>query len=199
MQIYGFFFIFVFTNPLNMNGEISRKTIWDSAGKGGLILGGITIGFMALSLLLNLLPDNSVGTFLSTILNFIIWAAKLFCCVYVLFALMRKFTLDFPGADKATVRKFGVITGFTSALIYSAFTLVYFLYINPDALAESFAAATEAYSGMLDSNSMQALDQMQGSMPAIMFFGNLVYCTLFGWAASAIIASRLVKDDPFKQ
>ena len=71
--------------------------------------------------------------------------------------------------------------------------------INPDALAESFAAATDAYSGMLDSNAMAALDQMQGSMPAIMFFGTLVYCTLFGWAASAIIASRLVKDDPFKQ
>ena len=199
MQIYGFFFIFVFTNTSNMTGEISRKTLWDSAGKGGLILGGITIGFMALNLLLELLPQNSVGTFLTTILSFIIWAAKLFCCVYVLFALMRKFTLDFPGADKATVRKFGVIVGFTSALIYSAFTLVYFLYINPDALTESFAAATDAYSGMLDSNSMQALEQMQGSMPGIMFFGTLVYCTLFGWAASAIIASRLVKDDPFKQ
>ena len=199
MQIYGFFFIFVFTNTLNMTGEISRKTLWDSAGKGGLVLGGVTIGFMALSLLLELLPDNSIGTFLNTILNFIIWAAKLFCCVYVLFALMRKFTLDFPGADRSTVRKFGVIVGFTSALIYSAFTLVYFLYINPDALTESFAMATDAYSGMLDSNSMQALEQMQGSMPAIMFFGTLVYCTLFGWAASAIIASRIVKDDPFKQ
>lgn len=199
MQIYGFFFIFVFTNTLNMTGEISRKTLWDSAGKGGLILGGVTIGFMALSLLLGLLPDNSVGTFLSTILNFILWAAKLFCCVYVLFALMRKFTLDFPGADRATVRKFGVITCFMSALIYSAFTLIYFLYLNPDALAESFAAATDAYSSMLDSNSMEALEQMQGKMPAIMFFANLVYCTLFGWAASAIIASRLVKDDPFKQ
>lgn len=199
MQIYGFFFIFVFTNTLNMTGEISRKTLWDSAGKGGLILGGVTIGFMALSLLLGLLPDNSVGTFLSTILNFILWAAKLFCCVYVLFALMRKFTLDFPGADRATVRKFGVITCFMSALIYSAFTLIYFLYLNPDALAESFAAATDAYSSMLDSNSMEALEQMQGKMPAVMFFANLVYCTLFGWAASAIIASRLVKDDPFKQ
>ena len=199
MQIYGFFFIFVFTNTSNMTGEISRKTLWDSAGKGGLILGGVTIAFMALNLVLELLPDNSIGTFLTTILSFIIWAAKLFCCVYVLFALMRKFTLDFPGADRATVRKFGVIVGFTSALIYSAFVLVYFLYINPDALAESFAAATDAYSGMLDSNSMQAIEQMQGSMPAIMFFGTLVYCTLFGWAASAIIASRMVKDDPFKQ
>ena len=199
MQIYGFFFIFVFTNTLNMTGEISRKTLWDSAGKGGLILGGVTIAFMALNLVLELLPDNSIGTFLTTILSFIIWAAKLFCCVYVLFALMRKFTLDFPGADRATVRKFGVIVGFTSALIYSAFLLVYFLYINPDALAESFAAATDAYSGMMDSNTLEAVEQMQGSMPAITFFGTLVYCTLFGWAASAIIASRLVKDDPFRQ
>lgn len=199
MQIYGFFFIFVFTNTLNMTGEISKKALWDSAGKGGLILGGVTVGFTALSLLTGLLPDSSVGTFLNTILSFILWAAKLFCCVYVLFALMRKFTLDFPGADRAAVRKFGVVTGFTSAIIYSAFMLIYVLYINPDAMAESFAAATDAYSGMLDSNSMQAMDQIQGSMPAIMFFGNLIYCTLFGWAASAIIASRLVKDDPFKQ
>ena len=199
MQIYGFFFIDVFTNTSNMTGEISKKALWDSAGKGGLILGGVTIGFAALSLLVGLLPDGSVGTFLSTILSFIIWAAKLFCCVYVLFALMRKFTLDFPGADRSTVRKFGVITAFTSAIIYSAFMLVYMLYINPDALAESFDAATEAYSGMLDSNSMQALDAMQGSMPAITFFGTLIYCTLFGWAAAAIIAPRLVKDDPFKQ
>ena len=182
-----------------MTGEISRKTLWDSAGKGGLILGGVTIAFMALNLVLELLPDNSIGTFLTTILSFIIWAAKLFCCVYVLFALMRKFTLDFPGADRATVRKFGVIVGFTSALIYSAFLLVYFLYINPDALTESFAAATDAYSGMMDSNTLEAVEQMQGSMPAITFFGTLVYCTLFGWAASAIIASRLVKDDPFRQ
>lgn len=182
-----------------MNSDISAKTLWDSGAKGGLILGGITIAFMLLGLLPGLLPDSSIGVFLTTVLSFILWGAKIFCCVYVLFALMRKFTLDFPGADRKTVRKFGVITAFTSALIFAAFILVYYLYIAPDALNESFAAATEAYSSMLDSNSMQALDQIQGSMPAIMFFAMLIYCTLFGWAASAIIASRLVKDDPFKQ
>ena len=182
-----------------MNSEISAKTLWDSGAKGGLILGGITIGFMLLSLLCTLLPSTSVGVFLSTVLSFLIWGAKLFCCVYVLYALMRKFTLDFPGADRATVRKFGVITGFTSALIFSAFTLVYYLYIAPNALAESFEQATQAYSSMLDSNSMAAIEQMQGSMPAITFFVMLVYCTLFGWAASAIIASRLKKNDPFAE
>ena len=182
-----------------MNSDISAKTLWDSGSKGGLILGGITIGFMLLNLLVTLIPSSSVGVFLSTVLNFLIWGAKLFCCVYVLYALMRKFTMDFPGADRATVRKFGVITSFTSALLFAAFILVYYLYIAPDALSDSFAQATEAYSSMLDSNSMAALDQMQGSMPAIMFFTMLIYCTLFGWAASAIIASRLKKNDPFTE
>ena len=182
-----------------MNSDISAKTLWDCGGKGGLILGGVTIGFMLLNLLVGLLPDSSVGVFLSTVLNFILWGAKLFCCIYVLYALMRKFTLDFPGSDRKTVRKYGVITGFTSAILVAAFSLVYYLYIDPNALSDSFTAATEAYSSMLDSNSMQAMEQLQGSLPSITFFSLLIYCTLFGWAASAIIASRLVKDDPFKQ
>ena len=110
-----------------MNSDISAKTLWDCGGKGGLILGGVTIGFMLLNLLVGLLPDSSVGVFLSTVLNFILWGAKLFCCIYVLYALMRKFTLDFPGSDRKTVRKYGVITGFTSAILVAAFSLVYYL------------------------------------------------------------------------
>ena len=42
-----------------MNSDISAKTLWDCGGKGGLILGGVTIGFMLLNLLVGLLQIPS--------------------------------------------------------------------------------------------------------------------------------------------
>lgn len=187
------------SNNSIMNGELNKKNLWDSAGKGGLILGGITIGFLLLSYALELLPDNGAGVFIGTLLNFVIWAAKFIGCIYVLYRLMKKFAADFPTADKTMVRKFGFIVGGTSALIVSAFTLVYMLYISPESFEASIETAMQAYSGMLDSNSMEALESMSGKMPAITFFSQFIYCTLFGIVASAIIAGKIKPSNPFTE
>ena len=180
------------SNNSIMDGEINKKNLWDCAGKGGLILGGITVGFLLLTYALELLPDNGAGVFIGTLLNFIIWAAKFAGCIYVLYRLMKKFATDFPTADKAMVRRFGFIVAGTSALIVSAFTLVYLLYIAPDTFENAIETAMQSYSGMLDSNSMEMLESMSGSMPAITFFSQFIYCTLFGFVASAIIAGRII-------
>lgn len=180
-----------------MNAEINSKTLWDNAGKGGLILGAITVGFMLLSFATTLLPENSIGVFLSTILSFILWAAKFGGCIYVMYCLMKKFAADFPSADKAAVRKYGIFVGITSALIVAAFQLIYMLYIAPDTIAEAFETAMQTYSSMLDSNSMEVLEGLQDRMPVINFFTQFIYCSLFGLVIASIFAGKIRPDDPF--
>lgn len=177
---------------------MTNQEMWNSAAKGGLILGGATVLCTALSSAVGLLPQSGAGVFFGTVLGFVLWAVKLVGCIWILYWLMKKFADAMPSADKPTVRRYGLRIVLTSALIVSAYTLVYYLYIAPDTFEESMALVEQTYSSMLDSNAREALEQMQGRLPAYSFFAMLIWCILYGTVASGILAGRLRPNDPFR-
>ena len=99
---------------------------------------------------------------------------------------------------KSKTTQQGVIIAVCSALLYAAFYLAYVLFIVPDLFSESLAQVMDTYSSMMDSSAMSSLEQVEGKMPQIGFFGNLIYCSLFGSILAAIYSGSLIKNDPFR-
>lgn len=178
-----------------------KINIWNEAAVPGLVLGLVSIVYMVVNLLTSRLAGTGGAAFLIGLLGFVLWAAKIAACILLLRHFLLAFSRRNPYADNRKVFQFGMVVALFSALLYSGFYLVYTLYINPDMIAASMEAAMSAYAGMMDSEMMSAMQNMQDSMPAIGFFSNLIWCWLFGTVLSAIFSRNIpgpVQDDPFK-
>ncbi|MGN0189424.1 MAG: hypothetical protein ACI395_07915, partial [Candidatus Cryptobacteroides sp.] len=69
--------------------------------------------------------------------------------------------------------------------------------INPDMISEQITAVIQILGPKADSNTLSALGEMEGSMPKIIFFSNLIYCFIYGVVLSLILSRRIPSDDPF--
>ena len=88
-----------------------------------------------------------------------------------------------------------MITALLSAMLYSAFYLAYVSFIAPDTFSQALDILAD--NPMMDSNSMSAVEEMIPRMPTISFFGNLIYCWLFGTILSAIFSASIRPQNPF--
>ena len=172
-----------------------KKSIWDAAGRAGLVLGCVSIAYLTVTWLIGKFCTEGLALAFGTGCTFILWAVKLFVCIYLMRAFMLKFAAADNEADNSDTFKFGAATAILSALIYSAFYLAYVLFIEP----ETFNSVVDMLSGnpMMDSNSIAEVERMVPKMPAISFVGNLIWCTLFGTVLSAILSRNIPSSNPF--
>jgi len=177
-----------------------KTSIWNEAGKAGLVLGGVSILYMVISTLLTKLTGEQVGlNFILSVFNVLLWAGKLCLCIYLMYYFLNKFARD-NGKDRGSVLKYGMVIAFYSAILYSGFYLLYTLYIDPDMLSNSLAQVLESYSSMIPSSEVEQIENMTSSLPSIAFFSNLIWCFLFGTVLSSIFASKICggsSNNPF--
>ena len=171
-----------------------KRIIWESAGKAGLVLGGVSIVYLLLTMLLGKVAENG-SAILMGLVNGLLWLAKFIACIYLMRLFMRKFAAAEPDADRNRVFRFGMITALLSALLYSAFYRAYVSFIAPDTFSQALDILAD--NPMMDSNSMSAVEEMIPRMPTISFFGNLIYCWLFGTILSAIFSASIRPQNPF--
>ena len=51
---------------------------------------------------------------------------------------------------------------------------------------------------MMTCETLETLEQIMPKMPTIMFFSNLIYCTLFGIIVTAFVSKNTGSSNPFK-
>lgn len=170
-----------------------KATFWNNAGKAGLVLGCISVIYV---LLIYLLEKLTGAVVLVKIVNIAAWTAKLIGCIVLLRYFMTRFHDAYPDSSQKLVFRFGMATAFLSALIFAAFLLAYYMYIDPDSIQEAFALLTD--NPMFDSNTQYLLEQMAPKMPTYAFFSNLIYCFIYGTIISAILAPSVVRKNPFQ-
>ncbi len=171
-----------------------NKSIWESAGKAGLALGGVSILYTLCTMLTGKLAENG-PVFLISVVNVLLWIAKFTACLYLMRLFMLRYSHANPAADNARVFRFGMLTALFSSLLYSAFYLAYVSFIQPDTFAQAMEAVMD--NPMIDSNSADMLEAMIPRMPTISFFVNLIYCWLFGTILSAIYSRNIPPQNPF--
>ena len=176
-----------------------KKTMWEEAGKAGLILGGISIAYALLTVLTSKLGTDKAGlAMLISLLNFGLWAAKFAACIYLMKLFMTRYAATDSEITNSQTFGFGVATALLSAILVAGFSLANILFITPDAIDTAFEMISEGYSSMLTSDAVDAMEQMKGMMPQIVFFSNLIYCFLFGTILSAILSRNIPSTNPFE-
>ena len=183
---------------------MKEKSVWDHAGKAGLVLGAIPIVYMMIEQLLLQDGSGQATGLWATFVTIALWAAKFVGCILLMRFFMRRYAAQKEGATHRDARRCGTAIALTSALIYSAFVLAWSKFVDPEMFSRAMDMATEQYAAFMDSNTLSMLEQMKDNMPVIAFFSNFIWCFLYGTVLSAILGSSIGSDetpfrgDPFK-
>ena len=172
-----------------------KNILWEHAGKAGLVLGGVSILYMLCTMLTGKVAESGSAVFLMSMINLLLWVAKLAACIFLMRFFMLRFSQADPTADNARVFRFGMAVALLSALLYSAFYLAYVSFIAPDTFEQALSMLED--NPMMDSNSLSAIEDMIPKLPTISFFVNLVWCWLFGTVLSAIFSRNIPPQNPF--
>lgn len=173
----------------------NKRLIWNDAARGGILLGGVSVAYLAITQWLATLQ----APFLVSLGSAVLWIAKFAGCLLLMRALMKKFASANEGVTNSDSFAFGCAVAFLSALVYSVCYFAYVQFINPEFFEASMQAGLQAYSSMLDSNSRDALEEMMPKLPMLTFFVNLIYCTVFGIIVSAIFSRNIPSRNPFSE
>lgn len=177
-----------------MEQNTTRRNLWESAGKAGLALGAVSTAYLFLTQFLGV---AGLSTTLSMILSMLLWAVKFAACIWLMMTFMKRFAKENPDADNSKTHRFGMATALLSALIYAAASFANVAFISADMLAEQMDLMMQQMAPLMDSNTMNQMDEVMAIMPQLTFFSNLVYCFLFGALLSFILSRNIPSTNPF--
>lgn len=176
-----------------MKTEITGKIIWNEAMKAGLVLALISITYMFLGI-----PIGKIGSgFLSTAIVTILWIAKFVLCIWLMGYYMKKMVADYEGVTNAHTFRYGVLIALLSGLVYSAMVLINAQFISNAQMMDQLNATINSFSGMLDANSRQAIEEIKGKYVQILFFSNFIWCFIYGTILSLFLSNGIPAKDPF--
>ena len=171
-----------------------RNIFWNEAGKAGLVIAAVAVAYFLIS---SALPKIGGLGFLTSVLSFVLWAGKLALCIWLMVKYLRKFA-EKNDKDRSRTFCFGMAVALCSAVVYAGFYLAYVLLINPGMFSETFNAVLQAYSSFMTSDDLERVANLEPKMPTYSFFGNLIWCWLFGTIVSAIASHSICgSDNPF--
>ena len=173
-----------------------KKSIWNSAGSAGLILGGISVAYILLNWVLSLIAAGGAAGILASVGSILLWAVKFGACIWFMKFCMTRYSDSNPEAGHSEVFKFGMLVALLSAIVYSGAYSAYLIYLAPDQLESALDMLRD--NPMLDANSLEMVEQMIPKMPTISFFVNIVYCWLFGTVLAAIFSRSIPSSNPFE-
>ena len=171
-----------------------KNTFWESAGKAGLVLGGVSILYLMITALIDTVSADGLSIFLK-LFSTVLWIAKIVGCILLMRIFMVRFAQANPEADRPRVFRFGMATALLSALLYSAAFLAYVTFIAPGLFEEVLFRMAD-YNPMIDDS---VIDSVLPALPAFTFFFNLAYCFVFGTVVAAIHAGNIRPDNPFAE
>lgn len=178
---------------------VQQKIVWSDATRSGLVLGGVSIAYFLVNILLGKLPEGKAVAVLVNVSSILLWVAKIALCISLMKSFMKKFAASHEGVSNADTFRFGNATALLSALLYSGVYLAWVTLINPGMFSESIDLAMQSYQGMFSQAQIDAMDEMMPRMPALTFFANLIYCWLFGMILSAIFSRNIPSRNPFQE
>ncbi|MCK9304600.1 MAG: DUF4199 domain-containing protein [Bacteroidales bacterium] len=163
-----------------------QKNTWSLAAVNGLMLALVTI---IITLVQTILEPGSA-------IKILLWALKLGLSLWLLYYFIK----DHSKEQELYTYRDGFIYGFKicllSSVVCAAYIFLHYTLIFPDAAAESLEQAA----AMLQSGNPEALETIErigGKLPQISTIVTLIYNTLFGLVASAVIANYTKKGDVF--
>ena len=181
---------------MNMEQNVIQKTMWNTAGKAGLLLGLASAVYLFVT---QGIGQVEMPTILSSIFGFVLWAAKFAGCIWIMKFFMKKFVSENEGRTNSDTFKLGMIMALLSAVVYAAFTFANVAFISPELFEAQMDGVMQQLAPMMDSNSQSVLETYLENLPQITFMTNLIYCFLYGMILSFILSRNIPSKDPFAE
>ena len=173
-----------------MKETVTSRHLWNEAARTGLVLGGVCILYTLLTSWMSTGSGGLVGGLLFA-LQTLLWIVKFAACLFLMRYFLLRLCLQYEGVTNRTVFSYGVRIALLSALVYSAYVLADALLMDPEKLESVFDAAAGTLPTAMDSNTQAVLEQFKQNYPQYMFFGNFLYCFLFGLVLSRLYSREL--------
>ena len=177
-----------------MEQKALRKTMWEEAGKAGLVLGIVSTAYLFIT---QLLTKVELSALVSMAVNVLLWTGKFAGCIWLMMFFMKKLVKDFPQAQNSSTFRFGCLTAVLSSLIYAAVSFANYEFLFPDYMSGQMDAMMQQMAPMMDSNTLAQTEKMLDNMSSITFFSNLIYCSIYGILLSGILSRMIPSKDPF--
>ena len=159
---------------------------WSTAATSGLLLALITIIIALVQAVIH--PGKAV--------SLLLWVVKLTGSIYLLYYFIKEYSTSFDLFTYKDGFVYGTLVSIFSSLICACYLFLHYTVIFKEAIAEQI----EYVLGILQNSNPQAVEtfiNMEGSLPQIITIVSLIYYTLFGVIASAIIANSTKRGDLF--
>ena len=168
---------------------------WSSAAKNGLILASITIG---VSLISSLLHSSSF------IVGALLWIVKTGGSIWLLHRIMKEYSALKESISYGESFKYGFAVTLFSSLVISAYLFLSLTVIFPSEM-EKMTEVMQMVMQMVMANGNytaeeeSAMERLMGRFPQYYVIVNIIYLSILGAIASAVIASFTKRTNPFEE
>ena len=170
------------------------KTLWNEAGKTGLVFGL----FSSLCLALKEGAALTGSTFLVQAAAIILWAVEFFGCILLMKNYMLKLRDKYPGADQLDLYHFGRRVGLLSGLILASVDALLIMKLPQETVADVVGELTSSVSSQLGSGYETQVEQIVDKLPLYTFIFQWLYCFLYGSLLSAIMSRYIFAQNYFQ-
>ena len=174
--------------------KLDSKTLWNEAGKTGLVFGG----FSSLCLLLKEGAALTGSTFLVQAAAIILWAVEFFGCIL----LMKKYMLDlrdkYENVTMVDTYRYGRRIGLLSGLILASVDAVLIMNIPQETVASVMNELSSSVTARLGNSQEAVMDQIVDRLPLYTFIFQWLYCFLYGSLLSAIMSRYIFMQNYFQ-
>jgi len=160
---------------------------WSVAALDGLLLALITITATLIQTIFE--PGSAI--------SWLLWLVKLVSTVGLLYFFVKDYSKNQELFTYKDGFQFGFMISFLSSIICGSYMFLHYTLIFPDSLAkvmENVATAMQSSGG-----DTSAFEKIQKYLPHFISVFSLIYYSIFGLIASAIIANSTKKGDVFSE
>ncbi len=175
-----------------MEHNLDKKSMWNDAGRAGLVLGAVSIAYLFAT---QFLAQSEIPLYLSSTIILVLRLGKILLCVWLMAFFMKRFALENPEAGNSDTRKFGIFNALLSAFVYSAASFANNIYLSPDIFEmtkELMVQMMEPSLSMMDSNATAEFNRlMDNNFAQMMFISEMSYCFVFGLILALIFSRNI--------
>ena len=174
--------------------KLDSKTLWNEAGKTGLVFGLFSSVCLGLREASTLTGSN----FLVQAAAIILWAVEFFGCIL----LMKKYMLDlrdkYENVTMVDTYRYGRRIGLLSGLILASVDAVLIMNSPQETVASVMNELSSSVTARLGNSQEAAMDQIVDRLPLYTFIFQWLYCFLYGSLLSAIMSRYIFMQNYFQ-
>ena len=176
-----------------MTKNLDNNAIWNEAAKGGLLLGGVSVGCLTLKELAAVSGSN----FLVTAAAVILWVVEFFGCILLMREQLLKLKARYENVQMADTAKLGRRIALFSGLLLASAQALFIMQMPSEEMNEMVSQLSESLS--LTAADMENVNGVLDRLPLFTFVFQWAYCYLYGAVLASILSRYIFMKELFNQ